>query len=377
MTLVAAEHVRLLAEAGHDVAILGAHTEVLAETLPVTEKIHVPATGTGALYSPPRVDRHRLAVALRDRAPDLVLVEAWQTALTDAAIDVAADMGIPVVMLSHGISVHPYTSQLTDVLRGMGWLWYRWVTLPRRMRRLSALAVLDQTSTSPRFFDRNLAQKLGVPVMGITNSPIHWRHGRAAPSARKRQILVVGYFSPVKNQLAALQVLEKLPADVAMCFIGRRAGRYYDQCVALTKSRGLQSRVRYLEDDECDLAGEIAESLIVLSTSKTEVLPLTLLEAMASGTPFVATPVGAVPSLAAGLIADGREAQYAAIMHLISDTELWERKSQEGRLEFERHYTREAVRDGLLKVVEFACGAPPVSASVSRPQPTPTGEGGP
>lgn len=351
--MVAAEHVRLLAEAGHDVAILGAHTEILAEGLPVVARMHVPATGSGALYSPSRVDRHCLADALRDCAPDLVLVEAWQTALTEAAIDVAADMGIPVVMLSHGISVHPYTWQLPDVLRGMGWLWYRWVTLPRRMRRLHALAVLDQASTSPRFFDRNLAQKLGVPVMSITNSPIHWRRGSAAPSDRKCQILVVGYFSPVKNQLAALQVLEKLPADVAMCFIGRRAGRYYDQCVELTKSRGLSARVRYLEDDECDLAGEIAESLIVLSTSKTEVLPLTLLEAMASGTPFVATAVGAVPSLAAGLIADGCKAQCAAIMRLANDTELWERKSQEGRLEFERRYTSEAVRDGLLKIVEF------------------------
>ena len=358
--MVAAEHVRLLAEAGHDVAILGAHTEILAEGLPVVARMHVPATGSGALYSPSRVDRHCLADALRDCAPDLVLVEAWQTALTEAAIDVAADMGIPVVMLSHGISVHPYTWQLPDVFRGVGWLWYRWVALPRRMHRLRALAVLDQTSTSPRFFDRNLAQKLGVPVMGITNSPIHWRHGSAAPSARKRQILVVGYFSPVKNQLAALQVLEKLPADVAMCFIGRRAGRYYDQCVELTKSRGLSARVRYLEDDECDLAGEIAESLIVLSTSKTEVLPLTLLEAMASGTPFVATAVGAVPSLAAGLIANGHEAQRAAIMRLISDAQLWERKAQEGRLEFERRYTRGAVRDALLKVVEFAHAAPPV-----------------
>lgn len=357
VALAAAEHVRLLAEAGHAVTIIGAHQAVVDETLPVIARFHVPAKGSGALYAPARINRGMLRDVLNRAEPDLILVEAWQTALTDAAVDAAHELGLPVIMISHGISLHPFTQRAPDVLRAWAWTWYRLFTLPRLVRRLSGLAVLDMESKSPRFYDRDLALRLKTSVVPITNSPVNWRLGSKTPEERRRQIILVGYFSSVKNQLGALPVLAGLPKDLTLCFVGGRSGAYYDKCVSAAKAMDLSSRVRFLEDHECDLAQEIAESLVLLSTSVTEVLPLTLLEAMASGTPFVATPVGAVPSLDAGLLADRCEAQRDAIIRLASDPQLWTRKAQEGRTEFERRYTREAVRDSLLKIVEFAIEA--------------------
>lgn len=351
VTLVAAEHVRLLDEAGHAVTIVGADPAVLQEALPVQARCWVRARGTGALYAPARVDRARLAQVLRDSAAELVLVEAWQTALTDAAVDVAHDLGLPVVMISHGVSLHAFTSRFLDRLRSWAWTAYRLFSLPARMRRLTALAVLDMTAASPRFYDRDLAVRFGVPVFPLVNAPVHFRAEILARSQRRRQIIVVGYYSPVKNQLAALRVMAGLPQDLEFCFVGPRAGRYYEQCVRIGRKMGLAARIRFLEDRECDLAQEIGSSLAMLCTSTTEVFPLSLLEAMASGTPFVAPPVGAVSAFNAGLLAGSCEAQRGAILRLLGNEEFWQQQADAGLREYRSRYTREHVRSALLSLV--------------------------
>jgi len=360
VTLAAREHVQLLSEAGHQVFIVGAYKEVLNEEVPASGRFHVPASGSGALYAPARLDSRLLADILHECSPDVVLVEAWQTALTEGAIDVASQLGVPVVMLSHGISVHPYTQRLPDLLRAIGWFWYRACILPRRLKKLSILAVLDVISDSPRFYDRVLAQRFNIPVQSYTNAPANWRRGSLLPDGRKRQVLVIGYFSSVKNQITAVQVLSRLPGGISMCFVGKRAGSYYAECVALVNKLGLGDRVRFLEDGECDLSEEIASSLVVLSTSRTEVLPLTLLEAMASGTPFVATPVGSVPSLPGGLLACDEDSLAESVSKLVSQPELWQSCARDGISGYESHHTRANVGIALDRILQSI--DPPVCA---------------
>lgn len=354
VSLVAAEHAQHLSNAGHEVFIVGAYKEVLSERSPAVACFHMPASGSGALYSPACVDRLSFSDIFRNCCPDVVLIEAWQTALTDAAIDVAAELGLPVVMLSHGVSVHPYTWRPIDVLRSLGWSWYKKCVLPRRLKKLSVLAVLDEKSDSPRFYDRMLAQRLHISVEGYTNTPVNWHRGGSSPEERLPRILVVGYFSPVKNQLAAIRVLAQLQSDLKMCFVGKRSGSYYAKCVALVHKLGLNDRAVFLQDDECDLADQMASSLAVLSTSKTEVLPLTLLEAMASGTPFVATPVGAVPSLAGGLMAADEKSLAVSISTLVLQPQIWQSCARAGIEAYEKSYTKECVGLALERILKKA-----------------------
>jgi glycosyltransferase involved in cell wall biosynthesis len=353
LALAAAQHVRLLAQVGYEVVIVGAQPEVLRENLPVAAAYHVAAHGSGALYAPARVDRFALRCVLQRAGADLVLVEAWQTALTEAAVDVAHALGVPVLMVSHGLSVHPYTCSWRDVLRSWGWLWYRYVTLPARLRRLSALTALDLAAPSPRLYDRDLARRLGVPVWPLVNAPQYQCLTVAGRATRRRQVIVVGYYSPVKNQLDALRVMAGLTDDVQLCLVGPRRGRYYERCARMAARWGLAKRTRFVEDHECDLAAEIGASLVLLAPSRTEVLPIVLLEAMACGTPFVATPVGAVPQLGAGLLAQSVGALRQQVQRLLEDEVLWQERSQAG-LAASQRYTRDQVRAQLLQAVSAA-----------------------
>lgn len=369
VTLAAAEHVRILAAAGHEISLIGAHQAVLHEPLPVSSRIHLPAHGSGALYSPARVDRVRLTRALESCSVDLVIMEGWQTALTDAAVETAASLGLPTLMISHGSSLHSFTPRPVDVLRALGWLAYRRIRLPQLIASLSALTTLDETSASPRFYDRDLARRLGVAVVPLTNTTANWTPYFRERAQRQPQILVVGYFSSVKNQLAALELAARLPSELQFLFVGPRHGRYFDRCLRRSRELGLTARTRFAEDHECDLADVIARSVVVLSISITEALPITLIEAMAAGTPFVATPVGAVPSLRGGILATDIAAQQDAVQALVTDRGRWQRHSDEGRSQFAEHFSREHVQTQLLAAVDAALREGPCGARASTRSP--------
>jgi glycosyltransferase involved in cell wall biosynthesis len=353
VTLAAAKHVEILVDNGYDVSIIGSGKGVIRESL-VKEKYQVPASGSGAIYAPARLDRALLGKTFKRIAPDLLVIEAWQTAITDGAVEVASQMRIPILMVSHGISLFPHNFTLAQLVRSAGWQFYRLFKLPRLIQKLSILTALDLNSNSPRFYDRDLAIKLKVPVVPLVNSSFHPIPPFCSYKYRKSQVLILGYFSAIKNQLGAISVINQLDSDLSFLFIGPRSGKYFKACVSEVKKRGLVDRVTFKEDHECDLSQEISRSLIIYSPSLTEALPVTLIEAMACGTPFVATPVGANTSLNGGILAFSKQNSIDAINALHSEKQLWEKYSLAGRAQYQSQFTLDVLEKQLIYAVNAA-----------------------
>ena len=339
VSLSAWTHVRLLNGLGHSVSIIGSDPRIAYEDLPVANKIYVPSTGSGSLYSFARIDIQKLTKAISETHPELLIVEGWQTALTDQSIGVAHKMNIPVLLISHGISLHPFKLNLLSLIRSLGWFPYWFITLPRLLKKVALITVLDIESNSKRFYDRDLARRLGVTVRKLVNTPVNWDGEYRKFSDREKKILVVGYFSDVKNQKFALELMKKIKKDISLCFIGDKKGAYYEDCKLIAGDCSLLGRITFLDDRECDVGSEISNCMLVLSTSITEVLPLTLLEAMASGTPFVAGCVGAVPGLKGGIALSREDDWLMAIESFFYDSKKWNLYSQEGRNQFCREFT--------------------------------------
>jgi len=354
VSLAALNHARLLIKQGHKVSIIGALDSLCDITLPIKNRAQVPAKGSGAIYSPIQINRDLLKRVIENNQPDLVVVEAWQTALTDTAIEVACELNIPVLMISHGISLHRFSSSIAQHLRALAWIPYRFFKLPDLVKKLSAITTLDETSSSLRFYDRDLAVKIGIPVMPLKNSSAHVISPYVPLNERSKQILVVGYFSPIKNQLAVIELLEKISSHIDCVFIGQRKGAYFETCKKRVAELSLNNRVTFLQDDECDFSQQISQAMLVFAPSMTEALPMTLIEAMASGTPFVATSVGAVGSLAGGILADTKQDQIKAIESLLSKPELWEKYSSAGRVQYDSDFTEQHIASQLEKAIEIA-----------------------
>jgi glycosyltransferase involved in cell wall biosynthesis len=351
VSLAAHKHTQMLIDAGHELHIVGSHEDIEQEALNA-QKNYVPGSGSGALYAPIKVDEQLLSRTIKTIKPDLIILEAWQTALTEVCIDIANMQHIPTLMISHGISIHPYNNSVRNWVRYLAWLPYQWLCLPSRIKKITAMTALDLQACSPRFHDRDLALSLHKPVFELSNSPALKTSSFKARPERKNQILVVGYFSQVKNQLRALEILKELPPAITMQLVGKKEGAYYQACLDYVKYRHLGARVVFCEDHEINLAREFSQSMIVLQTSITEALPITILEAMASGTPFIATAVGAASSLQGGIHADQLSEQVELINLLFGDQLLWNQLAEQGKAAYRQRFTDARVQEQLYSAVD-------------------------
>jgi glycosyltransferase involved in cell wall biosynthesis len=162
---------------------------------------------------------------------------------------------------------------------------------------------------------------------------------------RERYCLFVGASERRKNLLALVQAVAQLHArgdfaELQMALVGPR-GSGWNQVQSLVTRERLQERVvglGFVADEELPLLYAGAELFVFPSLMEGFGIPL--LEAMASGTPIVATPcpptpevVGDAAYLAAGTDAD---ALANAMARVLNDSELARRLRASGRARAER-----------------------------------------
>ncbi|NOX60992.1 MAG: glycosyltransferase family 4 protein [Chloroflexi bacterium] len=205
-----------------------------------------------------------------------------------------------------------------------------WLARPT-LRRYDALLTL--TSTQARIFENHGLNPVIVPnIVPIERFPFRAR-GPLAP-----RILWLRQMEPRYRPADALDVLarvqERFPdATLALAGDGTLAGELRTQ----VERRGLQG-VRFLGHLAAEaIPAAYAQADIFLNTSAVDNLPLTLIEAAASGLPIVSTNAGAIPDLIRdgenGLLAPVGDAEKlaAAILRLLHDPDLAQRLSHAAR----------------------------------------------
>jgi glycosyltransferase involved in cell wall biosynthesis len=244
---------------------------------------------------PPRAyldERARIHAVLERHRPDVVHTHGYRADLL--AGWAARRAGIARVSTLHGFTGGDWKNRL-----------YERIQL-RALRRFDAVIAVSQPIAS------RLAG-LGIPEDRVALIPNGWApHQTPLPRAEARAALGlpaegrfvgwVGRLSPEKGADVFLAALARLGrADVGAVVLGE--GRLRAPLEAEARALGLGGRVRWL--GLVPGAGRLAAAfdLFVLS-SRTEGTPIALFEAMAAGTPIVATRVGGVPDV----LRDGQDA---------------------------------------------------------------------
>ena len=163
------------------------------------------------------------------------------------------------------------------------------------------------------------------------------RPGDPLPFGRRcYDIVGVGRLEEQKDPLAFLDLVARLHrhnAGLRAVWIAPGVGSLQQQFIDHQRLLGLNETVTVLQGGTHEATRDlIAQSKVLLMTSKWEGLPLAALEALASGTPVVTTPCGEI----ADIIADGGcgavldsdlDAGTSTLMSLTSDRSLWESNS--------------------------------------------------
>lgn len=275
------------AQAGHEVSV-AAIGQAEADVAPFLDGLRAGEVRPHPVLVPPRgylAERRAVTALCRSTGAEVLHTHGYRPDVVDGAA--ARTVGIPAVTSVHGFTGGGWRNRLYEWLQCRAYRGFQAVVAVSNPLRQTLLAhgvpghllhVVRNALAEPSFFSRQAArERLGAPE-------------------RVFQIAWVGRLSPEKGPDLFLDALVRMaPADgVQVTFMG--TGPLKEALEAEARARGLSDRVRFPGSVEGAAALFPGLDLVVLS-SRTEGTPMVLLEAMAAGTPVVATRVGGIPDM--------------------------------------------------------------------------------
>lgn len=143
--------------------------------------------------------------------------------------------------------------------------------------------------------------------------------------------------------LEAMSILEKTGLDFEYRIIGD--GNLRDELLILVESLGLSGHVKFLGlKKQEEIITELKSSHIFLMSSVAEVLPLALMESLASGIPTIATDVGSIRQIVinkkTGLLIPSKDAKAIAesVLWLVENVDKWKEFANLGKRHVEDNF---------------------------------------
>jgi glycosyltransferase involved in cell wall biosynthesis len=165
-------------------------------------------------------------------------------------------------------------------------------------------------------------------------------------------ILHVANFWKVKNHPLLLTQFKKLNTNAHLILIGNdTAEQEYGQHI-----RRLAADIPNVHIQSGLTPGQISSAMrsakVLILPSIAEVSPVSILESMSHGLPWIATPAcGSVHQMAGGIIVAAEEFGYA-IQHAIENPEIWESLGATGHQHWKTHYTWQSIMPLWLQLIE-------------------------
>ncbi len=284
-----------------------------------------------------------LVAKLRKLKPDLVAAHTAKAGFLGRVA--CALLGIPCVFTPHGWSI---------VDRASGRINHTFKALERfgGMLGTAVITVCRDEHETGRASGLIAEKKLFCVYNGIPDSAI-----RRQGCDDDLTVVMVARFHKQKDHATLLRALSRLQAHPwRLKLVG--SGPLLEATRLLASSLGVAQRVEFL--GECDNTAEILSrsSVFVLSTFY-EAFPISILEAMRTGLPVVATEVGGIPEAVSRgfngfLVPPSRDDLMAqALERLFLDTSLREQFGRNGREIFLDRFTEKQMILRTLEVYRF------------------------
>jgi glycosyltransferase involved in cell wall biosynthesis len=316
------------------------------------ELVRVP----GLRRAPTGVGDLRALLALRRELaafrPDVVHTHASKA----GALGRRAARAVPEAVRVHTFHGHVLEGYFPPALSGL------LVALERRLARECERIVAVSHATADDLVRLGVVaeEKLVVVPPGVELEALlalERREGtlRALVGAREGTFLVglLGRLAPVKRPELALEVLALLGArhpELELVFVGDGSERRRLERAIEALPGPFRARAHLVGARE-DVAAVLADLDCVLSTSRSEGLPVALIEAAAAGLPVVATPVGGVPELVAhertGFLGEGVDELAFGLAQLLERPALGREMGQRARMRVAERHSAEALAGRL------------------------------
>lgn len=263
---------------------------------------------------------------------DVMINVGTQTALTDWLFPIFDKINIPSLLYIHSIwdfKIHKDELKNPKKLISKLWANIRWYIYYNKNKKIfksySKVTQLHEKDYSYRFFDEKYNIKSNIIENAVEENFFCQPHNK-----ENKYIINVSNYNLRKNQKKCIELYycTDIPDDWQMILIGSSKNKYYDELVKYeeilrTNSNTKKEKVRFLynipREKICDY---VKESSLYLMTSTWEAFPISLIEAMASGVPFISSNVGIVKFLEGGVTANSTKEYKELLYKFTTNAEL-------------------------------------------------------
>lgn len=300
---------------------------------------------------------------------DLIICHCWQIWSTDLAVQVFDSVRCPKMLVSHGVSATTFPKTLKGLLLRLAWQPYL-AKMGEMLQKFDHVVVLSEQKNSKSFFDHKLMHRINYEQHSVIPNGINKERFALASSrveefrlrhriGKKPMLLYVANYDERKNQKMALNVfLEAAPAEAVLMLVGSEINDYARHLQLLAQQAWPEGqRVIILEKQTIeDITAAYFAADIFLCTSKWELQPLVILEAMAAGKPFVCTDVGCVRDMPGGIVVRDKQEMVRAVRSLMGDEPRRGELGRKGRIAIDELYTWDRIvkqYDDLIEKLLF------------------------
>lgn len=295
---------------------------------------------------------------------DIVHVHHYLSVAPLAAMRYCKRKKIPLVLTYHGDG----QESVGGFIHGMGIRFYNKYLLNKILSTANVIISPSEYYINESRFLGNYREKIVVVPNGI--NPQNFNVPYAKEECRKSLglplhsniLLFVGKITPYKGPdvlvRAMPEIIKNVP-DVELVFVG--SGELKDKLEELSKKLGILERVRFtgfIEENLKPLYYKSADVFVLPSTMNTEVFPVALLEASASGLPIVTSNLNTFKCI----IEDGYNGLFTkrgdensladAIIYLLENKDVRENMGKNARKKVE-DYSWEEIAEKTEKVYEM------------------------
>lgn len=302
---------------------------------------------------------------------DVIILECTQCVTTDAVLPILNQLESKVILHSHGFSglslvpfkiMSSFKATIGNTLNFYIWKKYYTDVFPKYINFLSHILCLSKVDNDYKYL-----KKYNVPISILPNAAdeIFFKNidvnnlEKYIPQAPQNYIVNVSYYSEVKNQIGILKEFfrAKTCENMALIFIGPQKNSYYrklERQYFRMKSQGRNLHKVYMLTGVAreDIPGIVKNATLYVSGSRREAFSVSLIEAMAVGTPFVGTNVGNTAELPGGLVVDNICEMHTQIDLILNDNFLYKMLQQNGIKYAYNECRTEKVLERLCQIIE-------------------------
>lgn len=311
-------------------------------------------------------EAERMKSFILAEAPDVIICHCWEIWSTALAEQVYRQLPkTKKILVSHGYTTHLWRPNPKPPF-GLGVLSRSLpliLGLPWTLRRYDRVTFLSAKRDWNRFFDHWVAKLTGyqgirVIPNGTDPDPVRGSVEDFRTTyglGNGLNFLCVANYGPRKNQELAIRAFRRARLkNSTLVLIGSEFNDYVRKIREIDEQLQVEypeGRVVFIEklDRLSTMASYVAcDAFLLAATAETQ--PISLLEAMAAGMPFVSTDTGCVSELPGGIIANSEEELAAALISLEDDTR---RKAlgEEGRQATLTYFSKEKVLDAQERMI--------------------------